>query len=35
MVVHDDLRLVDVRDPEHRAALVDLHVGALSPLLAR
>ena len=35
MVVHDDLRLVDVRDPEHRGLLVDLHVGALSPLLAR
>jgi hypothetical protein len=35
MVVHDDLRLVDVREPAHRGALVDLRVGALSPRLAR
>ncbi|MBI1376674.1 MAG: hypothetical protein GC157_04215 [Frankiales bacterium] len=34
MVVHDDLRLVDVRDPDHRPVLADLHVGPLSPRLA-
>ena len=35
MVVHDNLRLVDVREPDHRSALIDLRVGALSPRLAR
>jgi hypothetical protein len=34
MVVHDDLRLVDVRDPEHRALLGELPVALLSPHLA-
>jgi hypothetical protein len=34
MIVHDRLRLVDVRDTEHRGALIDLRVGALSPRLA-
>jgi hypothetical protein len=34
MVVHDDLRLVDVREPHHRQVLVGLRLGALSPRLA-
>ena len=34
MVVHDDLRLVDVRAPEHRPLLAELPVGVLSPRLA-
>lgn len=34
MVVHDDLRLVDVREPVHRVAFRDLRVGPLSPRLA-
>jgi hypothetical protein len=34
MVVHDDLRLVDVRAPEHRALLAELPVSLLSPHLA-
>jgi hypothetical protein len=34
MVVHDDLHLVDVRAPEHRALLAELPTGALSPRLA-
>ena len=35
MVVHDDLRLVDVRAPEHRALLAELPVALLSPHLAQ
>ena len=34
MVVHDDLTLVDVRAPEHRALLAELPVALLSPHLA-
>ena len=34
MVVHDDLRLVDVRAPEHRPLLAELPVGPVSPRLA-
>ena len=34
MVVHDDLRLVDVRAPENRLHLAELPVGPLSPRLA-
>jgi hypothetical protein len=34
MVVHDDLRLVDVRAPEHRALLAELPVAPLPPHLA-
>jgi hypothetical protein len=33
MVVHDDLRLVDLREPEHRSLLAELPVGPLSPRL--
>jgi hypothetical protein len=35
MVVHDDLRLVDLRLPEHRPHVDDVAVGALSPRLTR
>jgi hypothetical protein len=35
MVVHDDLRLVDLRSPEQRPHLDDVPVGALSPRLTR
>jgi len=34
MVVHDDLHLVDAREPGHRALLAELPVGALSPRLS-
>lgn len=34
MVVHDDLHLVDAREPGHRALLTELPVGALSPRLS-
>ena len=34
MVVHDDLHLVDVRDPANRAHLAELPTAALSPRLA-
>jgi hypothetical protein len=35
MVVHDDLRLVDLRLPEHRLHIADVPAGALSPRLTR
>jgi hypothetical protein len=35
MVVHDDLRLVDLRSPEHRPHASDVVVGPVSPHLAR
>jgi hypothetical protein len=34
MVVHDDMRLIDAREPAHRALLGEMRVGALSPRLA-
>ena len=34
MVVHDDLKLIDVRAPENRPLLAELPVGPLSPRLA-
>jgi hypothetical protein len=34
MVVHDDLHLVDAREPGHRALLTELPVAALSPRLS-
>lgn len=35
MVVHDDLRLVDLRSPDERAHVEDLVVGPVSPCLTR
>ena len=35
MVVHDDLRLVDLRAPEHRTHVTDVPTGALTPRLTR
>jgi hypothetical protein len=35
MVVHDDLRLVDLRAPEHRLHVADVPTGALCPRLTR